>query len=72
MVRNSLADADIRRKMNRKLSILRGIQAGKDTDIDQFIDDLSNPEDARAKGEMENAPGEPGKRLGTRRRSCTG
>jgi len=63
MVRNSLADADIRRKMNRKLSILRGIQAGKDTDIDQFIDDLSNPEDARAKGEMENAPGEPGKRL---------
>lgn len=41
-VPNGLADQDIRLKMNRKLAILRGIQAGEDTDLQTFIEDLNN------------------------------
>lgn len=38
------ADHNLRGKMNKKLRVLRGIQAGEDTDLQSFLDDMNNPE----------------------------
>lgn len=56
ITRGGMADENIVRKMRQKLGVLRGIQAGEDTDLSQFLRDLNNPEEL--KDDVVSAPKE--------------